>query len=53
MALYEIVGYPNAEYGLKKVKKEIEAKNHDEAMKKAWIEFPEHDEVGAYLIKED
>lgn len=48
MSKWKIVAYANAEYGLPKKEKVIEAKNHDEAMKIAWKEFPEYDEVGAF-----
>jgi hypothetical protein len=49
MAKWKIVAYPNEEdFMPRKISKVIEAKNHDEAMKIAWKEFPEYEEVGAY-----
>jgi hypothetical protein len=50
MSKWKIVAYANAEYGLPKKEKIIEAKEHDEAMRIAWDEFPEYDEVGAYEV---
>ena len=52
MAKWTIVAYPYEEDFLpRKQSKIIEAKNHDEAMKIAWREFPEYEEVGAYRIE--
>ena len=49
MAKWTIVAYPDEEDFLpRKQSKVIEAKDWDEAMKIAWREFPEYEEVGAY-----
>lgn len=49
MSKWTIVAYPDEEnYSTGKKSKVIEAKDHDEAMKIAWSEFPEYHEVGAF-----
>lgn len=50
MKKWEIVGHPAEESRLETKTKIIEARDHDEAMRIAWDEFPEYDEVGAYEI---
>lgn len=53
MAKWEIVAYPDEEnYSMGKKRKTITAKNYDEAIDKAWREFPEYHEVNAFEIKE-
>lgn len=52
MAKWTIVAYPDEEMGGGSRKsKVIEAKDYNEAMNKAWREFPEYHEVGAYEVK--
>ena len=49
MAKWKIVAYPDEENrSAGKKEKIIEAESHSEAMVKAWNEFPEYHEVGAY-----
>lgn len=49
MSKWTIVAYPDEEnYSMGKRSKTIEAKDHDEAMRIAWREFPEYHEVGAF-----
>ena len=49
MSKWTIVAYPNEEdYSARRKSKVIEAKDYDEAIDKAWREFPEYHEVGAY-----
>ena len=50
MAKWTIVAYPDEETGGSRKSKVIEAKDWDEAMRIAWDEFPEYDEVGAYEV---
>ena len=50
MKKYDIIAY--AEEGLPRKETIITAKDHDEAMNKAWRLFPEYHEVGAYEIEE-
>ena len=53
MKKYVIVAYPesNEDY-LPRQEKTIYAKDHDEAQVKAWREFPEYHEVGAFEIED-
>ena len=52
MAKWTIVAYPDEEnYSAGKKSKIIEAKDWDEAMDKAYREFPEYHEIGAYETK--
>lgn len=49
MAKWKIVAYPDEEnYSMGRKEKTIEAKDHDEAMRIAWNEFPEYHIIGAY-----
>ena len=48
---YKIVAYADSEYGLPKREKTIEAKDWNEAMDKAYKEFPEYHEIGAYEVE--
>ena len=48
MAKWLIVAYPDEEIDGSKKLKVIEAKDYDEAITKAWREFPEYHVVGAY-----
>lgn len=49
MSEWTIVAYPDEEdYGAGRKSKVIEAKDYDEAIDKAWEEYPEYHEVGAY-----
>ena len=49
LAKWKIVAYPDEENrSAGKKEKIIEAESHSEAMVKAWNEFPEYHEVGAY-----
>lgn len=50
MPKWTIIAYADAEYGLPKREKVIEAKDRDEAMNIGWKEFPEYHEIGAYMI---
>ena len=52
MAKWKIVAYADAEYGLPKREKIVEAISRREAMQIAWRDFPEYHEVGVYR-KED
>ena len=49
MPKYIVKAYPRAEYGLKGQETTIEAKNHEEAEKKAFEMFCEYDEIGVWL----
>lgn len=50
MPKFNIIAYADAEYGLPKKEKVVEAKDRDEALEKGWKEFPEYHEIGAYMI---
>lgn len=55
LAKWRIVARPDEEdyhYGLRPKEKIIEAKDWDEAIDKAYREFPEYHQVGAYEVKE-
>jgi hypothetical protein len=54
MKKYTIVAYAECEgnYYLPRQEKEIFARSHDEAISRAWREFPEYHEVGAFEIEE-
>lgn len=53
MAKFVIVAYPDEEnYSMERKEKTIEAKDHIEAERIAWREFPEYHEIGAYEVKE-
>ena len=55
LAKWKIVARPDEEdyhYGLKPQEKIIEAKDHEEAMRVAWREYPEYHQIGAYEINE-
>lgn len=53
MAKWKIVAYPDEEnYSMGRKEKTIEAKDHAEAERIAWREFPEYHEVRAYEVKE-
>ena len=43
-----IVAYADAEYGLKRQEKMIEAKDYQDALEKAWREYPEYHELAVY-----
>lgn len=47
MAKYEIIAYPDEE-GNKRQSAVIEAKNYEDAIRKAWRMFPEYHEVGVW-----
>jgi hypothetical protein len=51
MAKWTIVAYPDEETGGSRKSKTIEAKDWNEAIDKAYREFPEYHEVGAYEVK--
>ena len=51
MKKWNIIAY--AEEGLPRREKTIYAKDHDEAQRLAWREFPEYHEVGAFEVEED
>lgn len=49
LAKFVIVAYPDEEnYSMGRKEKTIEAKDHAEAERIAWNEFPEYHEVGVY-----
>lgn len=50
MSKWTIVAYPDEKSWsvLKRKEKVVEAKDHDEAIRIAWMEFPEYHEVGAF-----
>ena len=52
---WHIIAYAECEgnYYLPRKEKSITARNHDEAQSKAWREFPEYHEVGAFEVEED
>lgn len=53
MKKYEIVAYPECDEGyLPRQEKIIYAKDWDDAIDKAWCEFPEYHQVGAFEIEE-
>lgn len=53
MAKWKITAYPDEEdYSAGKKTKVINAKNYDEAIDRAWREFPEYHEVNAFEVKE-
>lgn len=54
MKKYVIVAYPESDEGyLPRQEKTIYAKDHDEAQAKAWREFPEYHQVGAFEVEKD
>ena len=54
MKKWKIVAYPEVDgnYYLPRQEKEIFAKDRDEAISKAWREFPEYHEVNAFEVVE-
>lgn len=53
MKKYTIVAYPECDEGyLPRQEKIIYAKDWDDAISKAWREFPEYHQVGAFEIEE-
>lgn len=50
MPKWTIVAYADAEYGLPKKEKIVEANDREDAIAKGWKEFPEYHEIGAYMI---
>lgn len=54
MKKWKIVAYPEVDgnYYLPRQEKEVFARNRDEAISKAWREFPEYHEVNAFEVVE-
>ena len=53
MKRWTIVAYPECDEGyLPRQEAEVYAKDWNEAIGKAWREFPEYHEVGAYEVTE-
>ena len=53
MAKWKIVAYPDEEnYSMGRKEKTIEAKDHAEAERITWREYPEYHQIGAYEVKE-
>jgi hypothetical protein len=53
MPKFVIVAYPECDEGyLPRKEKTITARDHAEAERIAWREFPEYHEVGAFEVKE-
>ena len=50
MKTYTIIAYAEVDgyYSLPRKEKTIQARNYDEAIARAWREFPEYHEVGAF-----
>ena len=54
MKKYTIVAYPECDEGyLPRKEKTIYAKDRNDALNKAWREFPEYHEVNAFEVEEE
>ena len=48
MPKFKIVAFSDAEYGMMKREKVIEASSREDAVRLGWREFPEYHEIGVY-----